>query len=142
MRNLTFLAIAACAAVDSASASCKLAATQAWSRVAASGRPMVGYVQLKNTGDTAVTITGARSTSFGAIELHETQTVDGVSRMSRLKSVEVPAEGSIALRPGGKHFMLFRAANTFKAGDRYSLTVLCEKAEQSIEFEVRETAPK
>jgi periplasmic copper chaperone A len=124
-----------------ASASCNLDATQAWSRVAAAGRPMVGYVQLKNTGLTAVAITAARSASFGAIEIHETQTTDGVSRMRRLKSIDLPAKETAELRPGGKHLMLFRAAKTFKAGEKFTLTLQCETGEQAIEFEVRETAP-
>ena len=56
-----------------------------------------------------VRITGFSSPAFKQVELHETRLQDGVARMQRIKSLELPARASVILEPGGKHLMMIGA---------------------------------
>ncbi len=76
------------------------------------GRHMsAGFFVLENTTGTDIRITGATSSQFGAVEIHETTMEDGVSRMREIEALIVPAHGSVTLKRGGKHLMLMRGEN-------------------------------
>ena len=112
---------------------CELIIEQAWVRDAPpTARVRVAYAIVRNPGSEPVTITGARSPAFGAIELHETREVDGVARMRRLSEVEVPAGGELHFEPGGKHFMLFRP--TGELDGEHGSTLIVQACER--EFDV------
>ncbi len=67
----------------------------------------VGYVSFTNYSTDAVTLIGAHSDDIRTIEFHETTQIDGMMRMRRLTSMEIAADQSLLLQPGGKHLMLF-----------------------------------
>jgi copper(I)-binding protein len=67
----------------------------------------VAYMDVHNGTSTAMTLTAARAAEVRTIEFHTTRMDDGVMRMRRLKSVEVPPGGTIQFQPGGRHLMLF-----------------------------------
>ena len=68
----------------------------------------VAYLTIENTTAEAITITSVSSPQFDAVEMHETNMTEGVSRMRKLDSVTIPAKGSVAFERGGKHLMLMR----------------------------------
>ncbi len=71
------------------------------------------FAEIRNRGDGRDTLVGARVDLPGAIaELHEVK--DG--RMVRADEVTVPANGVVALRPGGLHVMVFRLPREAAAG--------------------------
>ena len=104
----------------------------AWIRAARPGSTVAaGYCSITNT--TAVSVTIVEFVGSRQVEMHETETVDGVSRMRPLESLIVPPGQTVTLAPGGKHLMLhgFDPAvdrTTFKAifGDGSSLPVMFE----------------
>ena len=62
------------------------------------------------------------------IELH-THTMDGnIMKMRRVDAVEVPANGSVALQPGGFHIMLIGLKKPLQEGGSFPLTLTFEKA--------------
>ena len=67
-----------------------------------------GYFTISNNGSEQLAITRVESPQFGKIEIHETTTIDGVSRMRPIPALEIPAGGSVVLERGGKHLMLMR----------------------------------
>ncbi len=67
-----------------------------------------GYLTLHNNTSEAITITGVSSPQFGSVEMHETVTRDGISRMVALDEVTVPAGQSVSFEPGARHLMLMR----------------------------------
>ncbi len=67
----------------------------------------VGYFVVHNRTGQRVTIVGARSAQARTIELHQTSTVDGVSRMRRLSEVDIEPSASVTFEPGGRHLMVF-----------------------------------
>ena len=100
------LVLAACAPAVSGP---KISAEMLWGR----SSPMVVdagafYVVLKNTGTAADKLIGVKSDACGMIELHET--VDkggGMMEMQPIagQMIEIPAGGSVELKPGGMHVM-------------------------------------
>ena len=44
-------------------------------------------------------------------------------KMVQIDSIEVPAEGSVSLKPGGLHIMLMDVKKPMKAGDKVNLTL-------------------
>ena len=67
----------------------------------------VAYMDVHNRTGSAVTLTGARADTVRAMEIHTTRMDDGVMRMRRLKTVEIPAGETLRFEPGGRHLMLF-----------------------------------
>lgn len=67
-----------------------------------------GYLILHNNTGEDITIDRVTSPQFGKVEMHETIIEDGVSRMSRLDEVVLPAGEAVQFKPGGKHLMLMR----------------------------------
>jgi periplasmic copper chaperone A len=87
---------------------------------------MVGYMTINNPGTDAIDIINATSDSYSSIEFHETLHEDGMAKMIRHDSLHIPAHGSIQLKRGGKHLMLFNPTTVLKAGDRVSITLTTE----------------
>ena len=65
-----------------------------------------GYMTLTNNTDTEIIITRVSSTAFAQTALHESSIEDGVSRMRPLAALQIAANSSVKLQPGGKHLML------------------------------------
>lgn len=65
-----------------------------------------GYFQLQNAGEERLSLLGASSAAFTSVEMHETQTVDGISRMRPLKEMTLPPGTTLKFEPGGAHLML------------------------------------
>jgi len=88
---------------------------------------MVAYMTIKNNSDKAIAITKAESKLYSSIEFHETIHKDGMARMIRYDTLNIPAHGSIALKRGGKHFMLFDPTKYLKAGDTVNIKLSTDK---------------
>ncbi len=69
------------------------------------------YLDLRNTGDAAVTIIGAESDAARAVEMHTTVHDGDQVRMKPLSEVVVPAGQTVRFEPGGRHLMLFGVSN-------------------------------
>lgn len=113
--------------------------SHAWVREAPPGVPiMVAYVQIHNSSQDSIWITGATSPAFGAVEIHESSEQDGVARMARLDRIKLAPNQTAVLEAGGKHLMLFRPQQPLKAGDQidFALTLGNGKTE-SFTAEVR-----
>ena len=53
---------------------------------------------------------------------------DGVARMRQVQAVDVPADGSVSLQPGGLHIMLIDLKQPLRADQSFPLTLRFEKA--------------
>jgi copper(I)-binding protein len=73
------------------------------------------------------------------VEIHET-TIDenSVMRMRPVDGIDVPANGSVELKPGGYHIMLLNVKKELQPGDKVSLTLTFASGRTvSVEAEVR-----
>ena len=82
---------------------------------------MVAYMTISNKSNEAIDIIKAESDLYSSIEFHETIHEDGMARMVRWDKIIVPANDSVQLKRGGKHFMLFNPTKHLKAGETVTI---------------------
>lgn len=86
-------------------------------------------------GDSTESTTTAMSGDMGT----ETTMGGGMMSMQPVEAIEVPANGSVALEPGGFHIMLLDVKKVLAVGDTIEVTLTFEKAgEVQTTAEVRE----
>ena len=76
-----------------------------------------GYLVIQNKGASPAALQSASSDRADRIELHTIVRQDGVAKMREVKRVEVPANGSVSLQPGGYHVMFIGLTQPFKEGE-------------------------
>jgi copper(I)-binding protein len=92
-------------------------------RLIIASRPAAGYFTLRNDTDGAVELIGASSPACGSIMLHQSRTVRGVDQMLPVKSISVPAHGTVRFAPGGYHLMCMSPGSTMKVGVSVAVTL-------------------
>jgi hypothetical protein len=98
-------------------------ASQAWIRVLPGALPAAGYVTLRNDGDQPAILRGASSPAYAQVMLHQSDSSRGMSHMTMLDRLTIPAHGQVALAPAGYHLMLMDAAKPVPAGETVTLTL-------------------
>lgn len=98
-------------------------ASHAWLRVLPGTLPAGAYVTLENDGDRPVALNGANSTVYAEVMLHQSSRAGGVSRMSMVDTLSIPAHGKAELAPAGYHLMLMQPKTPVKPGDTVTLTL-------------------
>lgn len=98
----------------------------AWTRATAeAARVGAGYLTIRNTGSAADTLVSVETPAAERGEIHDMTTTDGVMRMRRLAGgIEIPAGGTIELKPGGMHLMLINLKQPLVAGARVSVKLI------------------
>ncbi|HDS0949978.1 TPA: copper chaperone PCu(A)C [Stenotrophomonas maltophilia] len=135
-----------CAGAASAAGAAPTCVTvqQGWARLPPNpAMPMTaGYGVIHNGCAKAVAITGASSTTFGDVSLHETTLVDGVSRMRAIERLPLAPGARAELKPGGLHLMLMQGTGALKEGQVVPLQLQLEGGgEASATLTVRKAAP-
>jgi len=94
-----------------------------------------GYFDITNFSKVDDAIIGVESPAAGRVELHLTESVDGVMTMRRHVSVDLKSGHTVSFEPGGFHLMLFDvdindasedAALTFKFKHAPDVTIIAE----------------
>lgn len=89
-----------------------IAVSDAWSRPAI-GTGVV-YMRVNNRGDVADRLDAARTPVARVVEIHESMdestsmkgmAMTGVMSMQRVRTLTIPAHGTVTLAPGGYHLM-------------------------------------
>jgi hypothetical protein len=124
VRSLTIAALlAACFAKGAGAA--EIAIADPW---IAAAPPTVGinaaYLLLTNNTAKTVTLVGAESPRFARIEMHRSETKDGVNAMRREVSLALQAGQRLSFTPGGLHLMLFSGSPPPRDGEKIPLTLL------------------
>ena len=94
-----------------------------WIRVTSSGHPMTaGYITISNNGSKDVVLMSVSSTVAKMVELHETTFHNNVMKMRELKNgIKIPANGTIHLKPKGRHLMFKGLKTTIKEAEKYKV---------------------
>lgn len=147
------LFVASVAAGCSSGATAEIRITDQWARassaLAAAG---AAYMTIQNTGSATDALIGASSPAAKTVEVHETVVIDspapsdgavgmespmpsasvgtggGMMGMQPVARLEIPAGGSVELKPGGYHIMLIGLNQELKRGDTIEITLKFEKA--------------
>ena len=100
-----------------------------WSREMPPNAPNgAAYFRVENRGGEPDRIVSVRTDIAEAVELHTHELKDGMMKMRRVESVEVPAGGEAVFKPHGLHVMLFGLKQPLVDGESFDLTVVFEKA--------------
>lgn len=100
--------------------------SEIWARKSTSpNNNSAAYMTVQNPNDQQIIIIGA--SAIGAannVELHKSFVDErGISRMTSIDSIVVPANSTIELAPGGIHIMLFDLKKSLKENDKVKLTL-------------------
>jgi copper(I)-binding protein len=108
-------------AIASAGTNPHVHASHAWIRVLPGSLPAGAYVTLTNNGDQPAVLKRASSPAYASVMLHHSSTAGGMSRMTMVSSLTIPAHGSVSLAPAGYHLMLMQPHAPVKPGDSVRL---------------------
>ena len=111
--------------------------SDAWMRVIVPSRPAAGYFKLENKGDSAVDLVGASSAGCGMVMLHQSLHENGMDKMQMVKSVAVPAHGSVDFAPGSYHLMCMAPSADLKPGTTTPVTLKFATGDVTVDFVVK-----
>jgi copper(I)-binding protein len=86
------------------------------------------YMTLENHGAAADRLVAVTAEAATSAEFHETLMEDGVAKMRPVEVFDIPAGGSVELKPGGYHIMLMGLKAPLKKGDMVMLQLKFERA--------------
>jgi copper(I)-binding protein len=130
LSKLAFAALLMVAAVLAFAQSPSIQVENPWARATPSGaKTGAVYMTIDNKSSTADRLTGVSSEVAKKLQIHETKTDKGITKMREISGgLPVPVGGSIVLKPGGYHVMLIDLNKPLKAGETFPLTLVFEKA--------------
>jgi copper(I)-binding protein len=82
-----------------------------------------GYFSVTNPTNQPLQIVAVRSQSFAKTELHQHRMVDGMMKMEAVTQINIPANSTVHLQPGGLHLMLFRPEQALELGQQIPLEI-------------------
>ena len=113
-------------------------ATPSAGQMGGMGVNSAAYMLLQNKSSTPDKLLRVESDVAEAVELHISEMQGEVMTMRPLEFVEVPAKSEAELKPGGMHIMLIGLKKDLKAGEKFDLVLVFEKAgEINVQVEVR-----
>ena len=120
-----------------------IAIVDAWFRALPSGQPAGGYFTMHNRGAAPAELVAAASVACGMLMLHQSMNASGTSKMMDVKSVGVPAGGTVAFAPGGYHLMCTDPGAAMTPGKTVPVTlVFSDGSKAHANFTVKNAAGK
>jgi copper(I)-binding protein len=103
-----------------------------------SAQVAAGYMGIANDGDHPDRLVGVEAGFAARALLHTTTfSADGVATMSHVEALDIPAQDTVVLEPGGYHIMLMGLTRPLTVGERLPATLIFEQAGRvEIEFMV------
>lgn len=121
----------------------EITVADAWFRALPGGLPAGGYFSLHNGSSANLELVGAKSPACGMLMLHQSTESGGMSRMNEVRSVTIPAGGTIAFAPGGYHLMCMNPGSAMSPGRTVAVTLLfAHGTEINTSFAVKNAAGK
>lgn len=88
------------------------------------------FATFTNNTDTDVTIVGGSAEIAGMVEVHEVVMIDNEMKMQPKEGgIVIPAGKSLTLEPGGLHIMLMGLKKPILVGDKITMTIDLEGAD-------------
>ncbi len=101
-----------------------------WTRATPGGAKVAGgFMTVRNTGTEPDRLIGGTFPGAPRVEVHEMAVIDGTMRMREVRGgIEIPAGGSVQLRPGGYHMMFMELTTPVRTGAPARGTLVFQKA--------------
>lgn len=97
--------------------------TQAWIRWLPANLPVAAYATIHNDGDGTLRLDSASSPAYRMVMLHRSRLAEADSRMEMVEHLDIAPHASVALAPGGYHFMLSQPTRAIRPGDKIPMTL-------------------
>lgn len=121
---MLYIALAVCASAAEA----QIEVHQPWVRGTLPGQNIAAaYMEIHSSR--AVSLVKVSSPVAKMVEMHETRMEGDVNRMREVRRIDVPAGGSVALKPGGYHLMLMGVTKPLQAGQTVPFSLVFETAD-------------
>jgi hypothetical protein len=105
---------------------------EAWIRGTVAGQKASGAF-MSLTSRSPARLVAAASPVAGVVEIHNMKMEGNVMKMFAVDGIDLPANRTVKLAPGGYHVMLMELRQTLKAGDRVPLKLTFEMADKKRE---------
>ena len=92
------------------------------------------YMVISNDSDKAMNLTAIEGEDCEAYEIHTHEKVDGVMKMRQLQKLEIPAHGSVTLKPKSYHVMMIQLNKKLTEGEKRKMTLIFDNGKK-IEIE-------
>jgi periplasmic copper chaperone A len=103
--------------------------TNAWAKITVpGGKVSAAYMDIKSTAP--VKLLKAETAIAGNVEIHNMSMKDGVMEMKAVDAIDVPANKTVSLKPGGYHVMLMMLAASINKGDSVPIKLTFEGADK------------
>ena len=89
-----------------------------------------GYFTLENTTNKDIYLIGASSDDYKMIEIHETVIDGDKASMKSIKSLQIKANETVALKPMGIHLMLMGSKKMIKEGDSVLIKLIFSSGDE------------
>lgn len=102
----------------------KIEILSAWARASLSpNNNSAAYLTIKNSSDNQYILTSAGAMKVANnVELHQSYVDEkGISKMTAIDKIVIPANSEVVLKPAGMHIMLLDLKRTLRAGDKFKL---------------------
>ena len=98
-----------------------------------------GYMTIHNPSQVAVSIVAIHSDAFASVEIHRSVMQDGMMRMDLVEALEIEADTSLKLAPGGLHLMMMQPVEATRPGEQIEIILqLSDGSKQSLKMKVIE----
>jgi copper(I)-binding protein len=94
-----------------------------WIRWLPGELPAGGYLTLVNTGGTPIVLTGATSTDYGSVSLHQSRLRGENTQMVPVSSITLGPHSSLDFQSMGYHLMLMQPKRTMHPGEHVVVTL-------------------
>jgi len=141
MRKMVTATILLATALLASVAHAQITVQDAWMRATPPGAKIAaGYLTIRNAGS-ADRLVGATSPAAERVETHVTARDGDMMRMREVKGYDVPAKGTLELKPAGAHLMLVNIKAPLKEGTSVPVTLMFQNAgDIKVAFQVRPLA--
>jgi copper(I)-binding protein len=111
---------------------------QPWARATPKGAAVgAGYLTIRNNGASADKLVGGSADFAESVQVHEMSNAGGVMKMRQIDGLDIPARGSVTLKPSGVHLMFQGLKQPLVAGQSVKVTLTFEHAGAApVEFKV------
>ncbi len=112
--------------------------TDAWARKSIPpNNNSAAYMKISNNSEQDIVIIGASAAMVANnLELHNSFIDEnGISRMTSLGKIVVPAKSKIELSPGALHIMIFDLKKSLNIGDKFDISIKIENDDKPIIIE-------
>jgi len=123
--SLTFLAFLSLSPVQAAD----LMMSDVWARATPKmAKAGAAFLTIQNHSAEDDRLIAASADVSRKTEIHTHIHADGIMKMRKVEALPLPAQGQLALKPGGDHIMFMGLKAPLIEGDSFPLTLFFEKA--------------